>query len=94
MIGEDGFMAAFDRWTDTFAAFVGAKGKVEPGEFRAFGREAPEHKLADAKLKIREWRMRLGVAPAGSSPAEQEALGLNQDRRFRPSESEGAKLRR
>ena len=94
MIREDGFMAGFDSWTDDFAAFVAAKGRVEPGEFRAFGREAPGHKLADAKLKIREWRMKLGMAPAGSSPARQEALGLNRDRRFDPSESEGEKLRR
>ena len=77
MILEDPFMTAFDSWTEDFSAFVGEKGKVEPGEFRAYGYAAPGHKLADAKSKIREWRMSLGLASPGSSPAEQERLGLN-----------------
>jgi hypothetical protein len=94
MIREAEFMGGFDAWAASFAAFVGAKGKVEPGEYRAFGREAPGHKLADAKLKMREWRMKLGLAEAGSSPARQDELGLNRDRTFHPSEGEGKKLRR
>jgi hypothetical protein len=84
---------AFDAWTDAFAEFVGAKGKVEPGEFRAFGREAPGHKLADAKLIMRNWRMKLGMAPTDSSPAVQETLGLNRDRTLHPARGEGEKLR-
>jgi hypothetical protein len=94
MVREDPFMAAFDSWTDDFAAFVAEKGKVEPGKFRAYGYAAPGHKLADAKSKLREWRMSLGLAPAGSSPAEQEQLGLNQDTGLRATEPEGTKLRR
>ena len=94
MIGEDEIMQAFDAWTDRFAAFVAAKGKVEPGEFRAFGHEAPGHKLADAKLVVRDWRMRLGHAPAGSSPAIQDELGLNRDTGLSRTASEGEKLRK
>jgi hypothetical protein len=93
MVREDAFMAGFDTWADGFAAFVEAKGKVEPGEYRAFGHQAPGHKRADARLKIREWRMKLGMAPAGSSPAVQEVLGLNKDRTLRPGKGEGEKLR-
>src|SRR5688572_24640282 len=29
-------LQAFDEWSDAFAAFVGAKGKVEPGQYRAY----------------------------------------------------------
>jgi hypothetical protein len=94
MVREDPFMAAFDGWTDDFSAFVGAKGKVEPGEFRAYGHPAPGHRLADAKSKIREWRMALGRPPPGSSPAEQQRLGLNQDSGWTATQSEGEKLRR
>ncbi len=31
-------LSGFDEWTDRFAAVVRAKGKVEPGRYRAFGR--------------------------------------------------------
>src|SRR5262249_52762937 len=69
----------FDAWVDEFAAFVAAKGKVPPGQYRAYGHERPGHVWADLKLKWREWRLRLGVPPAGSSPARQQELGLNRD---------------
>jgi hypothetical protein len=49
--------------------------------------------LADARLKWREWRMRLGVPRRGSSPHAQQRLGLNRDVTRAPRESEGAKLR-
>ena len=93
MIREDAFMARFDGWSDRFVTFVAAKGKVEAGRYRAYGYEAPGHRLADAKSKIREWRMSLGMAPAGSSPAEQQRLGLNEDDTWSPSKGEGEKLR-
>jgi len=93
MVRDDAFMAAFDRWTDAFVAHVGAKGKVEPGRWRAYGYEPPGHRWADAKLKWRAVRIGLGVPPAGSSPAEQERLGLNDDARLRVTQSEGEKLR-
>jgi hypothetical protein len=93
MVEEDPFMAAFDGWAARFAAFVGAKGKVEPGPWRAFGYQAPSARKADAKLMLRDWRMRLGMAPAGSSPAEQHRLGLNRDTGLSREKSEGEKLR-
>ena len=93
MIREDEIMAAFGAWIGRFEAFVGAKGKVEPGEYRAFGYDAPSARLADAKLMVRDWRMRLGMAPAGSSPAEQDRLGLNRDTDIHRGKSEGEKLR-
>ena len=83
----------FDDWTDQFAAFVGNKGKVEPGKYRAYGYEAPGHTLADVKLAWREIRMRFGSPPEGSSPAEQQARGLNQDATLFPKKGEGEKLR-
>jgi multimeric flavodoxin WrbA len=77
----------FDAWTAAFAEFVARKGKVEPGQYRAYGYEAPSHRWADLKLKWRELRMGLGVPPAGSSPARQQGLGLNQDATLSPKES-------
>ena len=93
MVRDTAFMDAFDRWTDAFAAFVGAKGKVEPGAHRAYGHKAGGHRWADAKLKWRAVRLGLGAPPAGSSPAEQQRLGLNDDARLRVRESEGERLR-
>jgi hypothetical protein len=83
----------FDAWRTRFVAHVQRKGKVEPGRYRAFGYRAPPHRLADARLKWREWRMRLGVPRRGSSPHAQQRLGLNRDVTRAPGESEGAKLR-
>ncbi|HTL27368.1 MAG TPA: hypothetical protein VL280_12165, partial [Burkholderiales bacterium] len=85
---------SFDRWVAEFAAFVGGKGKVEPGRYRAYGHERHGHRWADMKLKWREIRIGLGVPPDGSSPARQQRLGVNRDATLRPKESEGEKLRR
>jgi hypothetical protein len=90
---EERVLHRFDQWTDAFAAFVAAKGKVEPGRYRAFGYKAPGHRVADLKLKWRELRMGVGRAPAGSSPAIQEQLGLNRDATLSPRTGEGEKLR-
>lgn len=87
MIGEAEIMGDFDAWTDRFADFVGAKGKVSPSRWRAFGYEAPGHKLADARLAWRDIRMRLGHPEAGS-PALQQEEGLNRDATLRPKVSE------
>ena len=86
-------MAAFDDWVARFPSFVGQKGQVPPGIYRAVGHTAPGHKYADWRLKWREWRMSLGYAPEGSSPAEQERLGLNRDATLQPGRSEGDKRR-
>jgi hypothetical protein len=82
-----------DAWTDRFADFVRAKGKVEPGKFRAFGYEAAGHLLRDTKLAWRDIRMRFGHPREGSSPDEQQKLGLNQDVTLDPKKGEGEKLR-
>ncbi|MBV9957124.1 MAG: NAD(P)H-dependent oxidoreductase [Acidobacteria bacterium] len=83
----------FDEWTDAFAAFVGEKGKVEPGKYRAYGYEAPGHLWRDLKLKWREIKIGTGHPPPGSSPAKQEELNLNKDETLSPRKSEGEKLR-
>jgi hypothetical protein len=79
--------AGFDRWVDAFAGFVRDKGVVPPNRYRAAGYEAPAHRWADARLKWREMRMSAGHARAGSSPAAQEAAGLNRDATFAPKHS-------
>lgn len=94
MIGEDGIMAAFDAWAARFTQAVTAKGKVNPGIYRAFGYEALGHRWADLKLKWRETRMKAGYAPEGSSPAIQENLKLNDDTGLSPTKAEGEKLRK
>jgi hypothetical protein len=93
MMRETDGIAAFDRWGEAFASFVRAKGKVPPNEFRAFGYQAPGHFTADMRLKWREWRLRAGLPPAGSSPARQQHERLNDDATLRPARSEGEKLR-
>jgi hypothetical protein len=87
------FLRGFDEWTDAFAAHVGAKGQVPPGKYRAYGFERPGHRWADVKLWWRDRRMRLGHAPEGSSPREQDEEGLNQDSRVHPQRGEGENLR-
>ena len=90
---EENVYADFDAWTDAFAAFVGAKGKVEPGKYRAYGYEAPGHLGKDLKAKWREIKTGLGYPPEGSSVEAQQKLGLNRDATLRPKRSEGEKLR-
>jgi len=45
------------------------------------------------QLAWRDVRMRTGHPPEGSSPEEQQALGLNKDATLHPSKGEGEKLR-
>lgn len=80
-------MGTFDAWTERFAAHVSAKGKVTPGKYRAFGYRAPRHLVQDIRLGWRDVRMRLGRPRAGSSPARQQASGLNDDATLRPKHS-------
>ena len=93
MARDTAMLARFDEWVERFERFVATKGQVEPGQFRAYGYEPPGHKLADAKLAWRELRMRMGVPPAGSSPAQQQDLNLNRDVTLSPKKGEGEKLR-
>jgi hypothetical protein len=91
---EHDSVAAFDAWVAAFADFVRQKGKVPPNEYRAFGYKPPGHFAADMRLKWRDWRMRLGMPPEGSSPARQQREGLNDDETLHPARSEGERLRR
>jgi len=93
MVREDEIMAAFDAWTDRFAAFVAQKGKVRPGAHRAYGYEPPGHLLEEAKLAWRDIRMRFGRPREGSSPEVQQALGLNEDVTLFPKKGEGERRR-
>jgi hypothetical protein len=87
MVARPDLLRSFDGWADRFTAFVRAKGKVEPGQYRAYGYQPPSHAWADLKLKWRELRIGLGVPPKGSSPAEQQKLGLNRDATLSPKGS-------
>lgn len=87
MIHDMSLLNSFDEWTTQFRNFVEAKGPVQPGKYRAFGYETPDHKLADAKLKWRELRMSTGYGPKDSSPRLQNDLNLNQDATFSPKKS-------
>lgn len=93
MIEKTNVMSSFDEWTDQFAEFVSAKGKVEPGLHRAFGYEAPGHKTADLKLFWRSLRMQSGQMPLDTSPGAQDEKNLNRDRTLFWGTSEGEKLR-
>jgi len=88
LVSEHDVVRAFDDWTHRFTAHVRRKGKVPPGRYRAYGYAAPGHRWADLKLKWRELRMGLGVPPKDSSPARQQALGINKDVTLRPKRSE------
>ena len=94
MVVEAEFMRTFDGWVDRFAAFVARKGKVPPGKWRAYGFKRPGHKWKDVKLAWRDARMRLGLAPNGSSPAKQARMGLNRDTGVLAHKPEGKKLRK
>lgn len=87
------FLAEFDAWTERFAQFVGNKGKVQPGRFRAFGFKRPSHRWNEIKLWWRDKAMRAGHAPQGSSPRVQQDQGLNQDAVTSPKKGEGEQLR-
>lgn len=93
MVTEPEILRAFDEWTGAFARHVGAKGKVPPNQYRAFGYEPPAHLLADLKTKWRGLRMAVGEPLPGTSPAMQQLLGLNRDATIRYKKGEGAKRR-
>ena len=65
------------------------EGQGSARQYRAFGYEPPAHKWADVKLLWRDLSMRLGHAPAGSSPRAQHDLGLNRDDQLRPRQGRG-----
>lgn len=87
-------LAGFDAWADRLAAFVHAKGKVEPGRYRAFGYQPPGHRWRDAQLGWRDVRMRLGRPRPGSSPAKQQTAHLNRDATLSPRQSTRKQIER
>jgi hypothetical protein len=91
MVEQPDVLRAFDAWTDQFQRHVATKGKVPPGRYRAYGYKAPSHLIADLKTKWRGLRMALGRPITGSSPAIQQALGLNRDTGLRYKRGEGNK---
>lgn len=84
---------AFDEWVDAFVAHVAAKGRVEPGTYRAYGYDPPSHFIADVRTKWRGLRMAVSLPIAGSSPARQQEQGINHDASLFYKKGEGVKLR-
>ena len=93
MEGEPGVYRDFDEWTAAFAGYVTQKGKVKPGDYRAYGYHPPFHLWADLRTKWRGLRMALGRPIPGTSPAIQQQQGLNRDATIFYKKGEGAKLR-
>ena len=93
MEGEPGVYQEFDEWTEAFAAHATQKGKVKPGEYRAYGHRPPSHLWADLKTKWRGLRMAVGLPIPGTSPAIQHERRLNRDASIFYKKGEGAKLR-
>jgi hypothetical protein len=91
MMQDAQFIAAFDAWGDALARHVSGKGKVQPGQYRAFGYQPPSHVWADVKTKWRGLRMILGIPKNGTSPAVQQKLGLNRDTGIHYKDSESAR---
>ncbi|MBC7742026.1 MAG: flavodoxin family protein [Bdellovibrionaceae bacterium] len=82
------FTQRFDQWAKDFAVSVEKKGKVTANQYPAAGYKPPGHKIADLKLLLRDFKMRLGKPRKNSSPEIQQRLGLNKDATLHPSESE------
>jgi len=88
MITRQNVLADFDSWVDAFANFVREKGKVPPGRYRAFGVKRGNPMFKEIPVALREIRLRLGFAPAGSSPQKQAELNLNRDITLFPKDGE------
>jgi hypothetical protein len=76
---DQSVLAAVNAFAECVSRFVAQKGKVRPGRHRAFGYDPPKHAWADTKLGLRWIEMQAGRPPQDSSPAAQQALGLNRD---------------
>ncbi|MEZ4409181.1 MAG: NAD(P)H-dependent oxidoreductase [Polyangiales bacterium] len=88
LVARPAVLDAVDDFSAAVVDHVRAKGKVTPGPYRAYGYEPPGHLLADLKTGARNLRLRLGLAPKGSSPAAQQRLGLNDDEQLLPERGE------
>lgn len=93
MLQNQQLLNSFDEWTNEFALFVENKGKLKPNKYRAFGYNAPGHKLRDIKLGWRYFELMVGKPPKKSSPWKQQELQLNKDATLHPKKGEGQKLR-
>jgi hypothetical protein len=93
MVEVPEFMQQFDQWVTKFAAFVGQKGKVQPGKYRAYRYKAPKAGWNDVLLGWRLVQMMIGQAPQNSSPAIQDKKNLNRDRTLHMKKGEGEKIR-
>jgi hypothetical protein len=94
MVADGEVMNGFDEWAARFADVVRAKGKVEPGKYRAYGFKQPSHLINELKTGLRALWLRVGVTPDNSSNREQQKLNLNKDTVLNPKTSEGEKLRK
>ena len=76
---DDETYKQFDEWVKHFTEHVDTKGKVPPGQYRAYGYKQPGKFWEEIKLKYRGFKIATGKPPAGSSPAIQQERGLNHD---------------
>ena len=93
LVNEKEYMELFNKWVINFEKFVGEKGKVQPGKYRAYGFKQPPHFWSELKTGIRALKLRFGKAPVNSSPEKQIQLNLNRNTTLHPKKTEGEKLR-
>ena len=93
VIDDKEYMDKFANWVRDFEMFVAAKGKVQPGKYRAYGYKQPPHFLSEVKNGLRALKLRFGKAPENSSAQKQMNLNLNRNTTFNPKKTEGKKLR-
>ena len=92
-INEKKYMQSFEEWVSNFTDFVGSKGKVQPGKYRAYGYKQPAHLWNEIKSGLRALKLRFGIAPANSSAEKQTKQNLNRNQTEDPKKTEGKKLR-
>ena len=94
VVTDKAYMGKFDKWVQQFEQFVTAKGKVQPGKYRAYGYKQPGYFFNEIKTGLRALKLRFGKAPENSSPAKQQELKLNRNTTLHPKKTEGEKLRK
>ena len=94
MVDDAEVMAEFDEWVAAFERHVTAKGKIPPGEYRAFGYDPPPHFAADLRTKWRGLRALMGAPAPETSVAIKQERGLSREDSVFYKRSEGAKLRK
>ena len=93
VIEDKEYMGTFNEWVNNFSEFVKAKGKVNPGKFRAYGFKAKINRWHEFLSGLRALKLRYGHPPKNSSPLTQMKLGLNKNITHHPKTTEGEKLR-